>query len=452
MNLDQIQTECFILSLFIRDDGQRFLLGSGAYEFKKSQQHFEANDYANDVIEVQGNDGVFLAGQVRRPSAQSFDGYIGDASVSKADIEQYRKDFLAFFRKNYYYTVVYIYPNGEAIQRRKGFIVDAPEVKELYQVFPEYHIALNFEDINYYSYAEDPDGQEAYTKSAKVFVSGGVTSGGLVWDSVGAVNTTGRNLLTFEALSGGTVANVTSSFDGSEIELNGTSDSNGHLVGPSSLGITLPAGTYTWSITTLGGSTSGNGAFAIYLRSAASISGNEIANRTNNSLNNPISFTLSQETTIYFHIYCNSPGRVFDNLQLGMQIETGSTATTYSPYVGESTQGFVWEEGSGGGPTTVMVDSIDRVYPIWEIKGPATNPQLAVLTSGTTISYAGTVSESQTLEIDMFSKTAKLNGVSVVGNITGDWIYFAPGNNRVIYTTQSADALPSTIYWQEIVG
>lgn len=305
MNLDQIQKECFILSLFIRDDGERFLLGSGAYAFKDSQLHFEANNYANDVVEVQGNDGVLLAGQVRRPSAQSFDGYIGDATVSKADIEEYRKDFLAFFRKDYYYTVVYIFSDGTAIQRRNGFIVDAPEVKELYQVFPEYHIALNFEDINYYSYAEDPEGQEAYTKSATIYPSAGVSSGGLVWDNIGAVTTT---------------------------------------------------------------------------------------------------------------------------------------------------TGFEWEEGSGGGPTTVMVDSIDKVYPIWEIKGPAVNPQLAILATGTTIAYSGTVSETQTLVIDMFAKSAKLNGASVVGNVSGEWVYFAPGNNRVIYTTQNAEALPSTIYWQEIVG
>lgn len=52
----------------------------------------------------------------------------------------------------------------------------------------------------------------------------------------------------------------------------------------------------------------------------------------------------------------------------------------------------------------------------------------------------------------MFNKTAKLNGVSVIGNISGDWINFSPGTNRVIYTADNADALPSTIEWQEVVG
>lgn len=183
MNLDEIDKKCFILALFIRDDGQRFLLGSGAYEFKDSQLHFAANTMSNDVVEVQGNDGYLLAGQVRRPTTQVFDGYIGDASINKSDIEGYRRDFFAFFQKNHFYTVVYIFPDGTAIQRRRGFIVDAGEIRELYQMFPEYHIGFNFEDVNYYKYAEDEDGHEQYAKSIDINISKAV-SGGLIWDEV----------------------------------------------------------------------------------------------------------------------------------------------------------------------------------------------------------------------------------------------------------------------------
>ena len=305
MNLDQIQTKCFILSLFIRDDGERFLLGSGAYEFKDSQQHFIANTFKNDIVEVQGDDGLFLAGQVRRSATQEFDGYIGDASVKKADIEQYRQDFFKFFRKNYYYTVVYIFTDGTAIQRRKGFIVEAPEVKELYQFYPEYHIGLNFEDVNYYSYAEDAGGQEAYTKSASISLSTGGAEGGLIWDNIGA----------------------------------------------------------EW-----------------------------------------------------------------DNI------------------------GAEWDDGGSFGPTMITLDSIDIVYPVWEVKGPATNPQLSCITTGTTLSYTGNVNSGQTLTIDMSNKTAKLNGTSVISNVSGDWVYLQPGVNRVTYATNNATASPSTIYWQEVVG
>lgn len=305
MNLDQITLQGFILALFIRDDGERFLLGSGAYEFNKKQLHFNANNYQNDIVEVQGNDGVFLAGQVRRASDQSFDGYIGDNTVSRNGIEQYRQAFLAFFRKNFHYTVVYIFHDGTAIQRKLGFIVEAPEVKELYQFFPEYHVALNFEDVNYYSYAEDSNGNEIYSKSATIPLTISPQDGGLVW---------------------------------------------------------------------------------------------------------------------------NLNGIKWDGL------------------------GAVWEATSGGGVTTVQVDSIDRVYPIWEVVGPAVNPQLSVLTTNTTLSYTGTVAAGQTLTINMFDKTAALNGTSVISNVSGDWVYFDTGNNQVTYNTNNGDATDSTIYWQEVVG
>lgn len=304
MNLDQITTQSFILSLFIRDDGQRFLLGSGAYEFKDKQLHFAGNIYENDIVEVQGNDGILLAGQVRRPSTQQFDGFIGDATVCKGNTEAYRRTFLAFFRKDHYYTVVYVFSDGTAIQRRKGFIVDAPEVKELYQYYPEYHVGLNFEDINYYTYAEDSEGHEIYGKSATISISPGLSYGGLIWDSDGV-----------------------------------TWDSNG----------------------------------------------------------------------------------------------------------------AIWEPGAGG-PTTILVESIDDVYPIWKLTGPVVNPQISVLTTGTTMSYSGTITSNQTLEIDMFNKTASLNGTNVINNVSGDWIYFKPGDNRVSYTASNADANYSTIEWQEIVG
>lgn len=180
MNLDNITTQPFILSLFKREDGVRFLLGSGAYEFKNSQLHFAANAFLNDVVEIQGNDGALLAGQVRRASVQAFDGYVGDGTTIKSKVEQYRTNFLKFFQKNHFYTVIYIFPDGTAIQRRRGYIVDAPQVKELYQQYPEYHIAFNFEDVNYYKYSENAEGEETYSNLANILSSVSV-SGGLIW-------------------------------------------------------------------------------------------------------------------------------------------------------------------------------------------------------------------------------------------------------------------------------
>lgn len=304
MSVMGVTPQGWILALFIRSDGERLLLGDGAYEFKDSQQHFDADDFENDTVEVQGNDGTLLAGQVRRASVQSFDGYIGDATTTREQVESYRRAFFMFFRKNFTYTVVYVFCNGTAIQRKRGYIVDAPEVKELWQKFPEYHVALNFEDVNYYAYDEDESGAEIYAKSAAI-PSSASASGGLVWDSVGIV---------------------------------------------------------------------------------------------------------------------------WDDV------------------------GAEWEAGSGGGSTIIGVDSIDSVYPVWVVTGVAQNPVLTNVTTGTSLTYTGTVTASQVLRIDMFNKTATLNGTSVIGNVSGDWVFFQPGNNRTSYTTNNADTPASTIEWQEIVG
>lgn len=184
--ISNITTQCWILALFVRDDGERLLLGDGVYDFKERQQHFKANLIVNDAVDVQGNDGTLLAGQVRRATTQNFDGYVGDATSTPQEIEQYRRDFFAFFLKNHFYEVIYIFQDGTAIKRQKGFLVDAPEIKELFQISPEYHVALNFEDVNYYEYNENAEGQEIYGESANIplVISG---TGGLEWDAYGQV-------------------------------------------------------------------------------------------------------------------------------------------------------------------------------------------------------------------------------------------------------------------------
>lgn len=182
MNLDQISIKNFILALFKRDDGERILLGSGAYEFDAELQHFAANIIANDVIEKQGTDGQLLAGQVRRCAPQSFDGFVGDASTSREDTENYRRAFIRFFQPRHFYTVVYILPDGTAIKRKNGYLTDAPAVPEQYQKSPRYHVALAFEDLNYYSYAEDQQGDETYAQTVSLQPESELT-GGLVWEA-----------------------------------------------------------------------------------------------------------------------------------------------------------------------------------------------------------------------------------------------------------------------------
>lgn len=196
--MQDIQTRCWILALIIREDGERLLLGDGAFEFLEKQQHFAADKINSTVVDVQGNNGVFLAAQTRRASNQTFAGYVGDATLSKAEIETYRRQFINFFTLNTIYEVVYIFPDGSAIKRQRGFLVNAPSVEELWQIHPQYSVTLNFEDVNYYKYEEDADGNEIYGKSATIRLSNALLGGyvwdakGLTWDTYGAISLPGQ--------------------------------------------------------------------------------------------------------------------------------------------------------------------------------------------------------------------------------------------------------------------
>ncbi len=838
MAIQGVDTKCYILALFIRDDDERFLLGSGQFEFKDSQKQFEANAIQNDVVEVQGNDGYLLAGQVRRSGTQNFDGYVGDGTMAKTEVEENRRKFFAFYQKNHFYRVVYVFPDGTAIQRKRGFLVDDPTVEELYQQYPEYHVALNFEDVNYYTYSENEQGEEIYAEEAIIDLSVLRATGGLIWDEYGAVSDgfawggettatgseitiqneldlpapvsdvrlngdseqqtySGINLLpppqNFEqdvnglmvkcvngeytingnASSGtstgvkNTIAeytiqagdyfhynndlvssriNISLRFSdntqfatsmnvanriisladyvgktvvGVNVNFNSGYDFSGTakpmiLNGVSTVtpfepyvgGVPAPNPDYPQDIEVVTGeqtvALTGKNLYGVdqapstsagitWTKSGNTVHGAGIASSTwgyiaeYSSITNgmpPGTYTLSiadslpspvrlqlrllkaDNTSSTFtmpagantYTFTTSDTYVSARMALtnltsstsyditvkDIQIEASSTATAYEPYqsqsytidlgsielckignyqdyiyksgddwyvhkevgkytidgtpnwtvqnaktnytyyqttahifaptpanivptalstqfivasgytannsdtapyfafnvsgylrvnvanadfadaaalkthftsnpmdvyyplatptdtqitdsaliaqlnalgkmklfVGENNvlvsasgtnlpgeltltyyttldttgSGYVWEEGGSGGPTMVEIESITNVYPIWKVFGPAVNPELSILTTNTTLTYNGTVASGQYLVIDMMNKTAKLNGTSVIGNVSGDWVNLRPGVNRVVYATDNSDTPSSIIEWQEVVG
>lgn len=836
MAISGVNPKCYILALFVRDDGERFLLGEDPFEFKDNQLHFQPNTVANDVVEVQGNDGYLLAGQVRRPGTQMFDGYVCNGTDSKEEVEIKRRAFLQFFRRSHFYKVIYVFPNGTAIQRKQGFLVDDPTVQELYQQYPEYHVALNFEDVNYYTYEEDDQGHEIYAKEAIIKLAGGGATGGLIWDNNGVVwenpwsdiatvsgidfqvnnllpvrvpiedtqlkgdtyqqTHSGKNKIngayseisqtvrcsaeasgngfkiTSTSSSGATyvtvpIPNISSLF-GQTVTLSYSATGSGIRIGffylnssgsatsnisytqtttlPSSLGSNAGIGvvfytsnngsaTYTdiqleigSTATTYepytGGISAPNpdypqdvqvvtGAQNVWVHGKNLLGMQNVAEFTQNGVKISVqdgvlsldgtatastgvvittltddfifqtdkSYTFSSQvisgstsgswamqirdsnsSTLLETLPNNYPttysgvsgvgvavrlyyanGRSFNNYKVKIQAEEGSTATDFEPYQGhnytidlgsielcklgdyqdyiyksgddwyvhkaitkaifdgtenwalhntqnsingfrldanaahsssaivansyravpiseynsanrgyymvatletgstgsnyriymtqpnssvitlanfttwlgtnnvtayyasqtptdtkitdaalveqlealdamrlfigennilvstptpnlpatlqldyytkyQTLSGAEWEEGGTKGATIVDVDAIDNTYPVWELIGPAINPTISVLTTNTTLTYNGTITASQRLVIDMFNKTATLNGTSVIGNVVGDFVYMAPGTNRVAYTAGNADAPDSTIYWQEVVG
>lgn len=440
---------CYILALFKRDDGERLLLGSGFYEFDKGQKHFNPNTFANDIVELQGTDGQLLAGQVRRSTSQSFDGYIGDGTTIKTVVEQKRREFFLFFRKQHHYTVVYIFPDGTAIKRDRGYITDAPAVQELYQVQPKWHIALAFEDVNYYSYAEDAQGNEIYSFEAELGLAN-IEDGGLVWDANGATSDTyvhtGKNLLQFIPKSG---EGMTTTYDTATglVHVSGTnSSSDGKWSNISqTVDCSLPAGTYTFSVT----EAQSNLAFFLRLRYQDNTSWD--FNISKNSTSQTFT-TTKAAIRMYIWYGSLSPAHSSVDFTVGFQLEAGSQKTAFEPYSqGLSTGGYIFAPSTGGGPIIVTVNGVDDANPVWHVYGPATNPTLTNSTTGEALTWNGTVPANQELIIDMGQQTATLEGANVFEFVSGSWVQLAPGQNRISYTAANTTK-NSKVYWNEVVG
>lgn len=430
---------CYILALFKRDDGERLLLGSGYYPFADSQKHFAANAFANDVLELQGTDGQLLTGQVRRSQSQPFDGFIGDGTTIKTIVEQKRREFFLFFRKQHHYTVVYIMPDGTAIKRERGYITEAPAVQELYQVQPKYHIALAFEDVNYYSYAEDASGNEIYSFNATLGLAN-IEDGGLIWDENGAVSDayvhTGKNKLDIErGFIYGYIDNA-----------GNVNTTAGEIIVLFNQKIPVTAGkTYRFS------SNHVNSNMGVsYWRSDDTYMSRNVINSTS-----VIQFTAPNNCA-YVMLQCrygNSDIMTKSMIEgMDLMLAEGSGPSTFEPYSqGLSTGGYIFAASTGGGPINVTVNGVDSANPVWHVVGPATNPTLTNSTTGEALVWNGTVPANQELIIDMGAQTATMEGANVFEFVSGSWIQLAPGINRISYTAANTTK-GSTIYWNEVVG
>lgn len=443
---------CYILALFKRDDGERLLLGSGYYPFADSQKHFAANAFANDVLELQGTDGQLLTGQVRRSQSQPFDGFIGDGTTIKTIVEQKRREFFLFFRKQHHYTVVYIMPDGTAIKRERGYITDAPAVQELYQVQPKYHIALAFEDVNYYSYAEDASGNEIFSFNATLGLAN-IEDGGLIWDANGAESDskgfTGKNLIAlaspvnFPIVENGLT--ITRESDGS-FTINGSTSSvhNYEL----SLPVNDIFAPYNGQTVTLSCTTSGTATDLDFRNYGIKATGGDtlIANLNQQQVTATLNLRAGS------HVGIRIARGNFTDFNIKIQLELGNEKTVYEPAIPvKITGGYIFAASTGGGPINVTVNGVDSANPVWHVVGPATNPTLTNSTTGEALVWNGTVPANQELIIDMGAQTATMEGANVFEYVSGSWIQLAPGINRVSYTAANTTK-SSTIYWNEVVG
>ena len=150
----------------------------------------------------------------------------------------------------------------------------------------------------------------------------------------------GKNYFTGNKIASGTEKGVTYSFDNSIFKMNGTTTSSGNIILDAPTGVRLPAGTYTWTIKVSSGNYQrpAETDFAFYLRSANDYITGELGSSgiTLSSINNniySINFTITEEAEIYLRIFANAANIVFNNLELEIQIESGSEYTEFEQFI-----------------------------------------------------------------------------------------------------------------------
>lgn len=158
------------------------------------------------------------------------------------------------------------------------------------------------------------------------------------------VTVQGKNYYTGNKLTNGTNHGITYTFDNSILKLNGTSSDSGSIVSDGNTKITIPAGTYAYSMRKKSGSfTQNNKDLAIYLRSATDFitaGDGTSSGLTLNSISSSGSvkkiITISKDTELYIRIFVNGSGLVCDNLELEIQIEPGSSMTDFEQFIPNS--------------------------------------------------------------------------------------------------------------------
>ncbi len=91
----------------------------------------------------------------------------------------------------------------------------------------------------------------------------------------------------------------------------------------------IAAGTYTISINKVSGNTPTKDCW-VEIRNYSS--GVAIARINLHNNETSATFTLNEDTEVYYDIYFATNGQVFDNVQFYVQLEEGTTATAYEPY------------------------------------------------------------------------------------------------------------------------
>ncbi len=154
----------------------------------------------------------------------------------------------------------------------------------------------------------------------------------------------GKNYFTGNKIGNGAAIGITYNCNNSILNFNGTTSSSGNIFLDIFTGVRLPAGTYTWTIKVNSGTFErNNGDFAIYLRNSENYINGSYTNSgiLGNNLDSEnrmksLTFTIEEDTDIYVKMFANQSNIVFNNLELYVQIEKGSSYTEFEQFTPNS--------------------------------------------------------------------------------------------------------------------
>lgn len=136
-----------------------------------------------------------------------------------------------------------------------------------------------------------------------------------------------------------------------------------------------------------------------------------------------------------------------------------STLNTQTVEIG-SGGGFILETlvpilfGDGVGTVNITNNGSVTVYPTIKFTDSATNPVFTNVDTGESIGFNITIYDGDEIDIDMYNRTATLNGGSILSfrTSTSRWWGLVPGTTKVRYTTDSGDDTGhATISWRNAV-
>ena len=97
--------------------------------------------------------------------------------------------------------------------------------------------------------------------------------------------------------------------------------------------------------------------------------------------------------------------------------------------------------GGGVGDEQIINGGTEVVYPVIKIYGAASNPTITAIDTGEKFGFDLNIFTGDVVEIDMYNRTATLNGDSIMSYRSDDstWWGLQPGTNMVRFTTSDGD-------------